>query len=188
MAGTCSKAVGIVLGVLAVALAITANSLEWLPKNEYLREVMQEISKITLYRKTLPIISTIILIVSCLLLLVNIKFKKTPINWLAVAGFIGAAVCMAYGGARYVEHLVKVAKEVEENPNQTETWSDLEESEMNELLEDMDIDSWGEAFDMIKSWDDLGLTWGWLVALCSALVDCIVAVLFMCISCCGIEC
>merc|ERR1711953_954608 len=186
--GKCAKAVGILFGVAAIALAITATTLEWLPTKPELRVVLEEIDEITLYRKTLPIISCCILCVSCLILLANMKFEKTIFNWLAVVGFIGAAVAMAYGGGRFVKHLVEVAAEVEKNPDDTQAWSDLEDSEMDEILDSLSIDSWGDAFNMVKSWKDLGLKWGWLVALISALVDCVVAGIFMCISCCGIEC
>ena len=184
--GKCTNAIGIILGSLALALSITAAIMEWLPADENLRAVLKEIAKIKLWSLWMPVISSCILGLTLLLLLIDMKADKILFRVVAILGFLGAGICIAYGASMYVKYLVLVAQEVESNPENTAAWSDLSNEEMNEILDGLAIDSWSEGFDMVRSWRDLGLRWGWAVAFCSAFVDVCCMLFYGCISCCGL--
>ena len=186
--GRIANFVGIMMGTAAMALTIASAVVQWLPADPYIRALLKESKEIKLWTYTLPIIGSCILGVALVLLVIDMKADKKIFRVMAIVGFLGAAICVAYGVGQFVSTLVKIGLDIAEDPDGNPTrWSDLSEEEVEGIRQRLNVGNWSEGWQTVESWNDLGLRWGWVVAIVSVVVDLICCGFYACISCCGLS-
>ena len=186
----CQNVLAVFLALGAIAVSIISIIMEWKPKEPLLQAAIEKEDNYKLWSLTLPIISTACVILATGFLILDIKKDKMLLRFLAISGFLVGSAVMFYAAGSYTKLLVDTAgMSVDELAQKYQghfTNDELEKilgtvDEDNTVIENLNI-----AFGFFDSFSDLGVQWGFAVALAGGLCDLIVAGFYACMSCCGL--
>lgn len=109
--GKCSSLLGLLLGLIAVALAVFTNKSKWYPASD-LGDIMQEIFPMTFYVRTLPIAAATMCCLSVACLLKDLTTDKITFRIAAIFGFLAATFCMCVGGGFFIYKMGEITTKI----------------------------------------------------------------------------